>query len=161
MLSITKLSHVYANGTRALDDVSLHIPRGMFGLLGPNGAGKSTLMRCIATLQSPTSGTIAFGDVDVIRQPVGLVLTVLARLLKPVGPQGLALYSRISPPGDRVAFASPGMEAMFLDDLNRAAARGWSSRTPSPRCHSASGSSAVTTTLSPSNWKRPPSRPRP
>ena len=50
MLRIEKLSHVYPNGTRALDDVTFDVPRGMFGLLGPNGAGKSTLMRCIATL---------------------------------------------------------------------------------------------------------------
>ena len=58
MLSIAHLSHVYPNGTRALDDVTLTVPRGMFGLLGPNGAGKSTLMRTIATLQIPTSGSI-------------------------------------------------------------------------------------------------------
>src|ERR1700761_5106874 len=51
MLRIEKLTHVYPNGTRALDEVSFEVPRGMFGLLGPNGAGKSTLMRCIATLQ--------------------------------------------------------------------------------------------------------------
>ena len=39
MLSIENLSHVYPNGTRALDDITLTVPRGMFGLLGPNGAG--------------------------------------------------------------------------------------------------------------------------
>jgi ABC-2 type transport system ATP-binding protein len=43
---------------RALNDVTLTIPRGMFGLLGPNGAGKSTLMRTLATLQEPDSGTV-------------------------------------------------------------------------------------------------------
>ncbi len=64
MLTINNLVHVYGNGTRALDDVSLTIPTGMFGLLGPNGAGKSTLMRTIATLQSPTSGEIRFGDIE-------------------------------------------------------------------------------------------------
>ena len=69
MLRIEGLTHVYPNGTRALDDVSLEVPRGMFGLLGPNGAGKSTLMRCIATLQTPTSGAIRFGDIDVLAEP--------------------------------------------------------------------------------------------
>ena len=58
MIEIANLSHTYANGTVALEDVSLSIPRGMFGLLGPNGAGKSTLMRTVATLQEPTAGTI-------------------------------------------------------------------------------------------------------
>ena len=55
MLQIIGLSHIYANGTRALNDVNLSIPKGMYGLLGPNGAGKSTLMRCIATLQTQKS----------------------------------------------------------------------------------------------------------
>lgn len=36
--SLQDVSHVYANGTRALDHVTLSIPRGMYGLLGPNGA---------------------------------------------------------------------------------------------------------------------------
>ena len=48
MLSLTDVTHVYPNNTRALDGVTLEIPRGMYGLLGPNGAGKSTLMRSIA-----------------------------------------------------------------------------------------------------------------
>ena len=74
MLEIANLSHTYANGTVALDNVSLSIPRGMFGLLGPNGAGKSTLMRTVATLQQPTAGTIKFGDIDVLGDPVRLRL---------------------------------------------------------------------------------------
>src|SRR6476661_219571 len=69
MLEIVDLSHTYANGTVALDDVSLSIPRGMYGLLGPNGAGKSTLMRTVATLQQPTSGTIRLGAIDVLAEP--------------------------------------------------------------------------------------------
>jgi ABC-2 type transport system ATP-binding protein len=66
-LQIRNLSKTYANGVHALNDVTLTIPRGMFGLLGPNGAGKSTLMRTIATLQQPDSGTIRLGDIDVLR----------------------------------------------------------------------------------------------
>ena len=90
MLEIANLSHTYANGTVALDDVSLSIPRGMFGLLGPNGAGKSTLMRTVATLQQPTAGTISFGDIDVLADP--------QRLRRTLGylPQDFGVYPRVS-----------------------------------------------------------------
>ena len=67
-LRIRNLSKTYANGVHALKNLSLTIPRGMFGLLGPNGAGKSTLMRTIATLQDPDEGSIQLADIDVIRQ---------------------------------------------------------------------------------------------
>ena len=67
-LTISGLSKTYPNGHQALKDVSLTIPRGMFGLLGPNGAGKSTLMRTIATLQEPDAGTIRLGEIDVLTQ---------------------------------------------------------------------------------------------
>lgn len=66
-LVVDNLSKVYPNGVRALSNLSLTIPTGMFGLLGPNGAGKSTLMRTIATLQEPDSGAITFGNLDVLR----------------------------------------------------------------------------------------------
>lgn len=68
-LRIDHLSKTYANGVRALNDISLTIAPGMFGLLGPNGAGKSTLMRTIATLQPPDSGSIHFRELDVLKQP--------------------------------------------------------------------------------------------
>ncbi|MDQ8028921.1 MAG: ABC transporter ATP-binding protein [Brevundimonas sp.] len=90
MLTIENLTHVYGNGTRALDGVNLGVPKGMFGLLGPNGAGKSTLMRSIATLQTPTSGAIRFGDIDVIAAPEKL-RRVLGYL-----PQDFGVYPRVS-----------------------------------------------------------------
>ena len=90
MLELSDVSHVYANGTRALDHVTLSIPRGMYGLLGPNGAGKSTLMRTVATLQTPTEGGIRFGELDVIAQPEQLRRT-LGYL-----PQDFGVYPRVS-----------------------------------------------------------------
>lgn len=90
MLKLTGVTHVYPNGTQALSDVSLTIPKGMFGLLGPNGAGKSTLMRTIATLQTPTQGSIAFGDIDVLQEP--------ERLRERLGylPQDFGVYPRVN-----------------------------------------------------------------
>jgi ABC-type multidrug transport system ATPase subunit len=71
-LSIRNVSKTYANGVQALHNISLDIPRGMYGLLGPNGAGKSTLMRTLATLQEPDKGQIFLGDTDVVNQKENL-----------------------------------------------------------------------------------------
>src|SRR3984957_14862519 len=90
VLKIEQLTHVYPNGVRALDQVTLDIPNGLFGLLGPNGAGKSTLMRDVATLQAPTSGSIRFDDIDVIAEPQKLRRT-LGYL-----PQDFGVYPRVS-----------------------------------------------------------------
>ena len=89
MLRIEHLSKTYPNGTRALHDVSLTIPPGMFVLLGPNGAGKSTLMRILATLQEPDSGRASLGDIDMledkraVRQTLGYL------------PQEFGLYPKV------------------------------------------------------------------
>jgi ABC-type multidrug transport system ATPase subunit len=88
-LKIEGLSKTYANGVKALSDVSLTIPHGMYGLLGPNGAGKSTLMRTIATLQEADSGSITLGEIDVLKQK--------DELRKRLGylPQEFGVYPRI------------------------------------------------------------------
>ncbi len=93
MLSIQSLSKTYPNGVRALNDVSLEIPAGMFGLLGPNGAGKSTLMRTLATLQQPDEGSVRFADIDVLGEP--------DRLRRTLGylPQDFGVYPRVSAEG--------------------------------------------------------------
>ena len=90
MLHLKDVEHVYPNGTRALDGVTISIGKGMFGLLGPNGAGKSTMMRTVATLQTPTGGSILFGDIDVLAQPERLRAT-LGYL-----PQDFGVYPRVS-----------------------------------------------------------------
>ena len=93
-LLIDGLSKTYGNGVKALDDVTLHIPTGMFGLLGPNGAGKSTLMRTVATLQEADSGTVRLRgngtDIDVLadKEAVRRVLGYL--------PQEFGVYPRVS-----------------------------------------------------------------
>jgi len=68
-LQITNLSKTYPNGVKAINGINLEITNGMFGLLGANGAGKSSLMRTIASLQEPSSGSISFNDIDVVKQP--------------------------------------------------------------------------------------------
>lgn len=89
-LIISKLSKTYSNGVKALNNISLEIPVGMYGLLGPNGAGKSTLMRTIATLQNADNGTIQLGKLNVLEQKNEL-RKVLGYL-----PQEFGLYPKIS-----------------------------------------------------------------
>jgi len=89
-LEIRGVSKTYSNGVRALDDVSLTIPPGMYGLLGPNGAGKSTLMRIIATLQDPDEGTVRLGDIDILVEK-DRTREVLGYL-----PQDFGLYPRVT-----------------------------------------------------------------
>lgn len=90
MLRIDHLSKTYPNGVKALDDVSLEIPKGMYGLLGPNGAGKSSLMRTLATLQEADSGSAHLNDIDILNQP--------SELRKVLGylPQEFGVYPRIT-----------------------------------------------------------------
>lgn len=90
MLEIQNLSKTYGNGTRALHNVSLSIPNGMFGLLGPNGAGKSTLIRTIATLQDSDSGAVLFNNKPVQHNP--------DMLRKQLGylPQEFGVYPKVS-----------------------------------------------------------------
>jgi len=69
-ISIRDLEKTYAGGKRALDKVSLEIPRGsIFGLLGPNGAGKSTLINILAGLVRKSGGTANIWGFDIDEHP--------------------------------------------------------------------------------------------
>jgi pimeloyl-ACP methyl ester carboxylesterase len=114
------------------------------GLIGLSGGGPYVLAcahdlgdRVVAGVVlggvAPTEGPDAIpgGVVDLarrlrdplglLRAPLGTALTYVARALKPVDDLAIELYARISPEGDRRAFAAPGMRQMFLDDLGRGA----------------------------------------
>ena len=89
-LQIDCLSKTYPNGVKALQNISLTIPTGLFGLLGPNGAGKSTLMRTLATLQEPDAGRVQLGALDLVRQK-DAVRETLGYL-----PQDFGLYRNVA-----------------------------------------------------------------
>lgn len=86
-LIIDHLSKSYGR-TRALDDISCCIQPGLFGLLGPNGAGKTTLIRIIATLLSPSCGSLRY-DTHSWKQPESV------RPLIGYLPQKFSLYKTI------------------------------------------------------------------
>ena len=61
---------VYPDGTKAVDGVDLHVPKGeFFGFLGPNGAGKTTTIRTLVTLLRPTDGSVTVNGYDVGDDP--------------------------------------------------------------------------------------------
>jgi ABC-2 type transport system ATP-binding protein len=89
VLETRNLSKTY-KGVRALQDFNLTLTPGILGLLGPNGAGKSTLMRMLATITSPTEGTILWNGRDVVKDPEAL-RSVLGYL-----PQDFGVYPNLS-----------------------------------------------------------------
>ena len=71
-LVIDLLSKSYEKNFWALKDVSLRMESGVWGIVGPNGAGKTTLLRILATLLTPTQGTVVWQGQDILRQPQAL-----------------------------------------------------------------------------------------
>ncbi len=69
-ISIRDLQKTYAGGKRALDGVTIDVPRGgIFGLLGPNGAGKSTLINILAGLVTKSGGSATIWGFDIDQNP--------------------------------------------------------------------------------------------
>lgn len=89
-LTISNLSKQYRRSTWALQDFNLELKPGVIGLLGPNGAGKSTLMRMLATITQPTTGTIFWNNINIVKSP-DKVRSVLGYL-----PQDFGIYPNLS-----------------------------------------------------------------
>lgn len=63
--NITKIFTLPDKKLTALNNVSLHVPKGQIcGVIGASGAGKSTLIRCVNLLERPTHGAVIIDDVD-------------------------------------------------------------------------------------------------
>ncbi|MBX6370823.1 MAG: ABC transporter ATP-binding protein [Acidothermus sp.] len=69
--SARHLTKIYGSGStavHALSDVTVEFPKAHFtAIMGPSGSGKSTLLHCLAGLDTPSSGQVFIGDVDVTR----------------------------------------------------------------------------------------------
>ncbi len=67
MISVKNLGKTFPDGTVALKDVTVDIPKGDFiAIIGLSGAGKSTFLRCLNRLNNPTEGQILVNDQDVV-----------------------------------------------------------------------------------------------
>lgn len=70
ILAVENVSKVFADGKKALDNVSIQVQQGDFlALLGRNGAGKTTLINCITQMHGLTSGTIKVSGLDISHSP--------------------------------------------------------------------------------------------
>lgn len=69
-VTLTDICKQFADGTMAVDHVSMHVEHGEFlVLVGPSGCGKTTTLRLVAGLEDATSGAVAIGDRDVTHLP--------------------------------------------------------------------------------------------
>ena len=115
----------------ALDNVSFSVQPGeMFFLLGPSGCGKTTLLRILAGLETPDSGTILFGDIDIASLPPH-------ERGAPMVFQNYALWPHLNV-HDNVAFglverkvAKDEIRRRVADVLQRVGLEGLAARTPS------------------------------
>jgi len=121
--------------TRALDGVSLEVPRGsMLALLGPNGAGKTTLVRVIATLLTPDSGRVTVAGLDIesdrlaVRRLIGLSGQSASVDERLSGRENLALAARLYHLGRREGERRVGelIERFDMGDFADAPARSYS-----------------------------------
>ncbi len=90
MLEIRSLTKIYPGGTTALSDVSLTLGAGVLGLLGANGAGKTTLMSILATVTTPTRGSVLWDGEDALANPLA-VRRALGYL-----PQDFGVYDKLT-----------------------------------------------------------------
>lgn len=71
------LKLTYSDGTKAVNGISLQIPKGeFFGFLGPNGAGKTTFIKMLVTLLNPTSGKAKVNGYSLKKQPQAIRETI-------------------------------------------------------------------------------------
>jgi ABC-type multidrug transport system ATPase subunit len=78
-LRVDRVTKHSAQGTRALNDVSLTLMSGLTCVIGPPGAGKSTLLNVLGARERPDQGTVCFGEIDAVDSP-SLLRTLAAHV---------------------------------------------------------------------------------
>jgi ABC-2 type transport system ATP-binding protein len=119
---VSKTYGRFGRATRALDDVSLTVPKGeTLGLIGPNGAGKTTLLSCLLGFLRPDAGRITVDGKDVddlsVRARTGYMPERLGFDRDLTGAAFLAHHWRLSggDPGRTEAEASAAVARVGLD----------------------------------------------
>jgi ABC-2 type transport system ATP-binding protein len=102
IITVKDLVEVYADGTKAVDNISFNVKEGeFFGFLGPNGAGKSTTIKVLTTLLRKTSGhaQVAGYDLDKspkeIRKAIGVLSQETSLDVDLTGEENLRLQGRL------------------------------------------------------------------
>ena len=90
-IEIKDLSVRFRNGTRAINNISMEIDKGIYGLLGENGAGKTTFMRVLTTILRPTSGQAKLCGHNLNTKNYEKIQKLIGYL-----PQELGLYPNLS-----------------------------------------------------------------
>lgn len=125
VLTAENLTKEY-KGFRALDALSLHVPKGaIYGLVGRNGAGKTTLIRILCALQEPTGGGYSLFGVDngdrsviPVRRKMGAVVETPAVYQELTAEENLQIQYRVLGRGDFDAI--PGLlELVGLEDTGK------------------------------------------
>ncbi|MDD2059421.1 L-cystine ABC transporter ATP-binding protein YecC [Pseudomonas sp. GD03860] len=86
MIVVDRLSKQF-NGQTVLNDISLKVEAGeVIAIIGPSGSGKTTFLRCLNLLETPSSGRIQVGDVQIdANRPLGQQQGLIRKLRQQVG----------------------------------------------------------------------------
>ncbi|WP_051951501.1 ABC transporter ATP-binding protein [Actinacidiphila yeochonensis] len=86
MIEIDSITKRYADGTVAVDGLSLAVPDGSVTVLvGPSGCGKTTTLRMINRMVEPSSGRILLDGQDVLQQPVNTLRRSMGYVIQNAG----------------------------------------------------------------------------
>ena len=128
MLNLENVGYEYTQGTSALQNVSLSLPRGSFHwLTGPSGAGKTTLFRLLTLDLIPTHGTLSIGDTSVttasrttrstLRRKIGVVYQDFRLLPHLTVRENVELPLRIHAAGSSRGTLTPAQHQAVTDML--------------------------------------------